>query len=374
MLMLAGRARRSSRIAYIFGPLILALAMSSCGHREAPPPDIPIETVMQAIHDYGRGHQVLPAPAPSWTPGETEVAYQANITVLLLKEDFGQLEKIAQQNRVEKSLIEGGVWKNNAFYNGLSYPPHDGEMQDSDYKLQIPRIEKWIAAYPQSAAARISFARLYTSYAGFVRGTGAADTVSHSQWKLFNERAAFAKDALLAAARLKERDPHWYEVMQQVAFEEGWDKVHTRELLKEAVVFEPTYYHYYREYADYLMPQWYGARGEIASFAAEVSSGLPEPDGSILYFRVVSSLACNCEPEIADLPGTSWSKIRIGYANVRRLYGDSNLNANRFAFMAFTLKDKSAAQEAFVSVGNMENEVWWGPRTFESARAWANSP
>jgi hypothetical protein len=372
--MFGDRARRPFRISCFFGPLILALATSSCGHTEASPPDVPIETVMQAIHDYGRGHQVLPTPAPSWTPGETEAGYQAGITALLLEEDFTQLEKIAQQNRVEKGLIEGGVWKNNAFYNGLGYPPHEGEMQDSDYKLQIPRIEKWIAADPQSAAARISLARLYTSYAGFVRGTRTADAVSNSQWKLFNERAALARDALLAAGRLKERDPHWYEVMQHVAFEEGWDKVHTRELLEQAVAFEPSYYHYYREYADYLMPQWYGAPGEIASFAEEASSRLPEPDGSILYFRIVSSLACNCEPEIADLPGTSWPKIKTGYANVQRLYENSNLSANRFAFMAFTLKDKSAAQEAFVSVGNMENEVWWGPHTFESARAWANSP
>jgi hypothetical protein len=266
---------------------------------------------MQAIHDYGRGHQILPAPAPSWIPGETEAEYQANITELLVAEDFAQLEKIAQQNRGEKGLFAGSVWKINVFYDAVGYPSHDGETKDSDYQLQIPRIEKWIAAYPQSAAAHISLARLYTNYADFVRGTGAADTVSNSQWKLYYQRAAFAKDALLAAASLKERDPHWYEAMQHVAFEEGWDKVHARELLDQALAFEPSYYHYYREHADYLQPQWYGAPGEIQSFAEEVSSHLPEPD---------------------------------------------------------------AAQEAFRSVLNMEHDVWWSTRTFESARAWATAP
>jgi hypothetical protein len=361
-------------IVRLFGPIILAIFASSCGHTQASPPEVPIETVIQAIHDYGRGHQIVPPPPPSWIPGETEAEYQANITELLVAEDFAQLEKIAQQNRVEKGLFPGGVWKINVFYNAMGYPPRDGETKDSDYKLQIPRIEKWIAAYPQSAAARISLARLYTNYAGFVRGTGAADTVSNSQWKLYYQRAALAKDALLAAGRLKERDPHWYEAMQHVAFEEGWDKVHARELLDQALAFEPSYYHYYREHADYLQPQWYGASGEIQSFAEEVSSHLPEPDSSILYFRVISSLACNCAPEVADLPGTSWPKIKIGYANVQRLYGNSNLNANRFAFMAFTVKDKSAAQEAFGSVVNMEHEVWWSTRTFEAARAWADAP
>ena len=55
-------------------------------------------------------------------------------------------------------------------------------------------------------------------------------------------------------------------------------------------------------------------------------------------------------------------------------YGPSNLNANRYAFVAFTLKDKPSAQQAFASVVDMEHDVWWGPRTFESARTWANTP
>ncbi len=44
--------------------------------------------------------------------------------------------------------------------------------------------------------------------------------MSKAQWELYGERAPLAKDALLAAARLKERDPHWYEAIQQVAFQE----------------------------------------------------------------------------------------------------------------------------------------------------------
>ena len=123
-------------------------------------------------------------------------------------------------------------------------------MTDSDYKFHVRRIEKWIAAYPQSAAARIALARTYTNYAGFARGDGEADNVSNGQWNLYGERAALAKEALLAAAHFRERDPHWYEAMQEVAFEEGWTKAHARELLDQAVAFEPGYYHYYREYAE----------------------------------------------------------------------------------------------------------------------------
>jgi hypothetical protein len=371
--MIAARARSPFQIGCFLGSLLLALANISCGHVQASLPPVPIETVMQAVHAYGRDHQITSA-ATSWKSGETDAAYQADITALLVEEDFAQLEKIAQQNRVEKGLFEGGAWKINAFYNALSSPPQGSEVQDSDFQLHIARIQKWIVSYPESAAARISLARAYIAYAGFVRGSGVADTVSNPQWKLYYQRAALAKDALLTAARLTERDPHWYEAMQQVAFQEGWDEPHARELLDQALGFEPSYYHYYREYADYLQPQWYGAPGEIESFAEEVSSRLPEPDGSIIYFRVVSTLACNCEREVAELPGASWPKIKTGYANVQRLYGSSNLNANRFAFMAYTFKDKTAAQQAFGSVTNMEHGVWWSTKLFESARVWANTP
>ena len=374
--MLKRRSRTALRITSLVALLIPALAASSCSHpgSVSVAARVPIETVMQAIQDYGRGHLALPAPAAPSADSESEEAYRADVSLLLAEENFAELEKIAEQNRTARSLFVGGAWKNSGFFYAMGSPAHDGEIKDSDYKFQIRRIEKWIAAYPQSSAARIALSRVYTNYADFARGDGTADTVSNSQWDLYRERAALAKDALLAAASLKERDPHWYEAMQQVAFEEGWQKQQARQLLDQAVAFEPGYYHYYREYADYLKPQWYGARGDIKTFAEEASSRLPEPESSILYFRIVSSLACNCKPEMEDLPYISLAKIRDGYNGVDRIYGYSNLNANRFAFMAVRLQAKAVAVPAFAAIQFMEPDVWGGPITYESSRAWANTP
>jgi len=139
------------------------------------------------------------------------------------------------------------------------------------------------------ATARISLATLYLNYASFARGSGYANTVTDGQWRLFQERTVLGKQLLLEAARLKERDPYWYTSMQQVAQNEGWDKSQARELLDQAVAFEPSYYHYYRLYAAYLLPQWYGQPGDIPAFGEEVSSHVSEPDSSILYFQIVSS-------------------------------------------------------------------------------------
>ena len=222
---------------------------------------------MQAVHDYGRGHQSSVLPPPSSIPQETEEHYMAGIKEMSVESDFAQLEKTARQNRTERGLLLGGVWKDNAFYNQLASPMNVGEATDEGYRNQITRLNEWITAYPDSVAPRIALARLYTNYAFFARGDGSADSVSSSRWELYNERNITAEQHLLAAARLKDRDAHWFEAMQQVAFQVGWDKPNALDLLDQAVAFEPSYYHYYREYAEYLRPQWYGESGDIAKFA-----------------------------------------------------------------------------------------------------------
>lgn len=56
---------------------------------------------------------------------------------------------------------------------------------------------------------------------------------------------------------------------------------------------------------------------------------------------------------------------------MRRLYGTSNLKANRFAFLAFVAHDKSAAREAFASITAPELDIWNSEEVFEGIRAWA---
>ncbi len=368
------QVNNSFRIVCSLGLLGLTLIASSCGHTAASPAPVAMDVVMKTIHDYGLDHSGPLSPGSSTKPDETDDLYRAHISNLVAQEDFAQLEKIAQQNRTEKGRLIGGLWKNYEFFLAADYPISDGEPKDSDYRYLIERVKKWIAAYPESAAAHIALADLYTNYASFGRGPGFADSVTDSQWQLFHERTALAKQFLLEAARLKERDPQWYAVMQQVAHHEGWDKTETRELLSQAVAFEPGYYHFYRNYAEYLLPQWYGEPGDIQAFAEEISGRLPEPDSSILYFQIVSSLACYCKQAKVDLPHVFWPKIRQGYTNLTRLYGTTNLIANRFAFIATTFKDKPCAHEAFASIVAMDLGIWYTKDIFDNSRDWANSP
>jgi transposase-like protein len=75
-----------------------------------------------------------------------------------------------------------------------------------------------------------------------------------------------------------------------------------------------------------------------------------------------------------DLPRASYEKFSKGYANITRLYGVSNLNANRFAFIATTFRDQSAAREAFANITKMDESIWTYQSIFDNSREWANTP
>jgi len=53
------------------------------------------------------------------------------------------------------------------------------------------------------------------------------------------------------AAVLKDKDVHWFD-RDDASFRnsEGWDRTLERELFDQAVAFEPSYYHFYRRYAN----------------------------------------------------------------------------------------------------------------------------
>jgi hypothetical protein len=183
-----------------------------------------------------------------------------------------------------------------------------------------------------------------------------------------------ASATLADAARLKEKCPYWYEVMQTVALAQGWDKSQSRELMEQAVAFEPDYYHFYREHANSLQTKWNGDEGELESFAEEVSNRVGGEKGDILYFEITSLKACQCDAEKDAMQNMSWPRIKLGYAAMEQMYGVSSLKRNRFASMAVKAGDKEAAKTEFAVIGTEWNkEVWKKNSEFENAKSWAMS-
>jgi hypothetical protein len=358
----------------------------ACGHTQAAAP-ADMGTVMQAVENYGRGRQLAVAPERNAEPAATgseanskDVAepsssYQSQIAVVLAEEHFDQLEKEAQELRTSKRKVTGGIWKLSQLYDGVSNPPLGAKATDSDWKTHFDSLAKWVAKYPRSATARIATAEAYVNYAWVARGTGYAEKVKQDGWALFGDRLESAKAALVEAAELKEKCPEWYAVMFNVALGDGWDKKQARELFDQAVAFEPEFNFYYNEYANFILPKWYGEEGETQAFAEEASKRLGGAAGSIIYFEVASVTACQCDKDRDSMEQLSWPRIKEGYENLKKLYGPSNLDVNKFAYMAYSKGDNQAAQEAFDAIGSAWNRnVWRSGENYDGARAWATGP
>ena len=359
---------------------LAALLVIGCGHSHAQIKEIPMSTVMDAIHNYSKGYV---APTASYKPLEfaptdhfeaPEDVFAPFLKSQIMQDKFDDLEYIASQARLKKSMHSGGVWVLYDFYSAVGTPlmPNPSPAQWDEH---IDHLKKWVADYPESSTARISLASGYAERAWASRGNGYADTVSDDGWNDFTRYNNLAKATLLEAATLKEKDPHWYYFMLQLALAEGWTKSQARDLFDQAIAFEPGYYHFYREYAQYLLPRWHGEEGDPETLAEELPKRLKEPTASMMYFETVTTYLCACFGEPPTLDGASWPLLKEGYNNITKLYGASSLKLNRYAYLAYVAKDKSAAHEAFTEIGDAYNRAAWRSQSqYETARAWATAP
>jgi hypothetical protein len=358
------------------GTLLLQI---SCGLMPAAP-SIDSQTMIAAVRAYGSNvepHAARPADESESTVEasllEPESTYEPRIRALLDQGNFEQLDKEAHDVRVSKIRVVGGTWKIYSFYVGVGTFANDHPVE-ADYNAKIARIKKWIAARPDSATPYIALADMYKGFAWFARGSGYASTVTNTGWRLFRERLELSKAPLLKAASLREKCPYWYTVVLDLALAEGWEKSSATEIREQANLFEPNYYHINRQYANFILPKWYGTDGETEPFVEEAADRIGGQQGDFLYFELASVAICSCKVEKPSMAGLSWPRIRRGFAVLNQLYGINDMKANRFALMAYAADDKASAREAFAKVGdNLTLGVWRTRQSFEDAKAWART-
>src|SRR5262249_12720962 len=147
-----------------------------------------------------------------------------------------------------------------------------------------------------------------------------------------------AYTTLVEAEQLPAKCPHWYFVMLEVARDQGWNKERTRALFERAIAFEPSYYHYYREYAYNLLPRGNGEPGQAEAFADESYRRVGGRQGAFVYFEIASVLYCMCHDEPVK-PSLSWATIKEGFADLEEHYGATTIKLNRFALLAYLYQD-----------------------------------
>jgi hypothetical protein len=315
--------------------------------------------------------QVAQSPARPVTP---ELVFRFKVERLLSEEKFDELERTAGEARSSKARFAGGVWQLYIFYESLSKPMGGAKRPEPEWQEHFTHLKHWTAKMPRSVTAHIAFAEADLTYAWVARGPSFADTVKDEDWRVFAERLEPVSEELKLATASPQKCPHLYELMLELALAQGWDKKTTAEAFEKAIAFEPTYIHYYRQYANYLQSKWYGALGEAEAFAELSAERVGGEQGLFIYFEIASLLNCGCEFE-EPTTHMSWDRIKQGYVAMEELYGASALKRNRMAYMSMQQGDKAQAQALFAQIGNeWEQRVWWNRANFEAARDAALAP
>jgi hypothetical protein len=305
--------------------------------------------------------------------GSTDISglksYISTVADLLKREDFSNLDCLADAARSGKVRFPGGRWKLHNIYIGLT--ELDRHVTEDDRDEQISHLEHWAHSRPNSITARIALAEVYTSYAWDARGGGLANTVSDSGWKLFGYRLQKARDILENASTLATKCPEWYVAMQDIAKGQDWSAEDMRALFQEAIAFEPEYYYYYTEHANFLLPQWNGEEGDAAAFAASSADLLGGIKGDVLYFHMAIDLGCACNKK-TEIDLMSWERIQKGFTATENFHGRSMKSLNFLALMAMRFDDSVAADEAFKQIGDQWDESVWRTREyFDSSKQMA---
>ena len=303
--------------------------------------------------------QVGVAPPATLNSEDEQERYKAEVAGLLSRNDFDGLEKTADSVRRNKTRFPGGVWKLYVFYEGVERPFAGERATDAEWEAHLETLKRWATVKPESITARVALAQAYFGWGYKARGHAYAYKVTDEGWRLLGERLRLASSVLRDAASLKAKCPHWYVVLLSVARVQGWEKAHVRMVFEKAVAFEPDYYHFYREYALYLLPKWAGDEGEAEAFAAETLRRVGGKQGTFLYFEIATVLNCACSENGRHMDAMSWAKIREGYAALEELYGISNRKLNRFAYLAVLARDGAGADGAFKRIGDDWDPVTW---------------
>ncbi len=287
-------------------------------------------------------------------------AYETAIDQLVQKDDFQQLECIADASRSKKLRFAGGIWQLHAFYSGTSGV--QGHATEEDWKDLQGHLDRWIAEKPQSITANVALAKFYVNYAWAARGNGMGDSVTDSGWKLFGQRTEKARTILDQASDRHDKCPEWYVTMQNVAFAQEWDTARRNDLLQQAMASAPDYYYIFRVEAEHLLPKWGGEDGDASNFAQISADRMGGERGDMLYFQIAGSIVCPCQED--EFHRMAWPRVQKGYALLEKQYGASLTNLNLLALMATKNHDSVVADAAFKRIGDNWDPYAWSNQAF----------
>ena len=317
--------------------------------------------------------------APSISRAEPDViqAFYRQIEPVLMAKRFGDLDAMADNFRKSEARFLGGDQKLFHFYYGLGSIEGQacgcgGYESAISFEQKEALVKQWLAKRPQSIAAHLVMARLWTNYAWRARGQGYANTVTADQEKNYEDRLLQAGGYIKGLS--PKDDPQIYGVNTTLARASENPRPLLDLIYAGASKQYPRWFMSYANRSDILQLKWFGEPGELVSYTQSLLSSPGGEDGKIAYSYVADRLVVQYNwAEIYTVTGLTWPLVKDAYALRAKKYGMNNSNWNILLELAVAGGDKSTAQMAIQHIGNdWDKEVWKDKKFFDQIAAWVN--
>lgn len=297
------------------------------------------------------------------------------VAALVQARDFQGLDKLSAQFRQNDERTSEGLSKISMFYEGASFGLNDIEqhtgMADVDTLL-----DDWKDKYPESLTQILVKASYKMDAAFRARGTGWAQDVRESQWKVYADLLNESQLALAESAKITDQhDPYAMLLYVQLANSMGVDREQIQPVIEESIKTYPAYEGTFRQMAIYLMPRWHGQPGEMEAFAEDLYQRLPAPQGAIMYARISEKVWPYEKDKFFENTSFSYERTREGFNALFELYPDAIDSKKLLSRFAVFHKDQATAHKMFTQIGEWPSDDvkgdWGTAERLEAIRQWA---
>jgi TPR repeat protein len=302
----------------------------------------------------------MSTPAIARNMYTTEAEFDDEMRSLLASRQFEELDLLAARYRYADSRFPGGEPKLEQFYASLGwFPGTNGDRAINAGKVSFDQrkalLDKWRAADPDSLAARISLARLWINYAGEVRGTGYASSISGEQYRAFVQRLTNANEILRDLD--PKLDPYIYSLRDVTALIAAEPEEETEVNYISAVHDFPNHFSFYTMQATNLEEKWFGKQGDVAKY---LNSLLVSPGGStgkIAYAIVASRLYHDySRDQVFKKLGLQWSILKDAYSEQDRRFGLAEADLNAALLYSSLVHDDAFASHMFARIRSLAEQ------------------
>lgn len=268
---------------------------------------------------------------------------------LLLKGEFGKLTKLAKRYRDNKETLSDGSWKLIYFYEGF----RGGNAKE--WIVVLDRLEEWGKSEVVDPSPIVALGDAYWGFGKRARGSGYANTVTEEGWRLLRERLAEGRSKLLAASERCRNGPGFYVVMLKIGIDGSQPRESFMRIFEKGIEVAPECPHLYEMKSYYILPRWYGRKGELEDFVRATAEKYPEMALWVLWRLQYQGVYRN----VFEQEGIAWDTLKERLTKC--IDGDSVKisQANILAYLADFAGDRNTFSAALDSVDNQIDASMW---------------